>query len=66
MNAAIQAVLMQNLKILKLSTMPGNLESYIRRAKQDKQSYEEFLLNLTEAEVEVRSENGRKRRLREA
>jgi len=66
MNPAIHAVLMQNLKILKLSTMPGNLEGYIRHAKQDSQSYEEFLLNLTTSEVEVRSENGRKRRLREA
>ena len=58
MNPAIHAVLMQNLKILKLSAMPGNSEGYIRCAKQDSQSYEEFLLNLTTSEVEVRSENG--------
>ena len=34
--------------------------------KQEKLSYEEFLLNLSEAEVQARQENGRKRRLREA
>ena len=46
--------------------MIGNLEGLIRQAKQDKLSYEEFLLNLSEAEVQTRQENGRKRRLREA
>ena len=66
MNAGMKALLIENLKSLKLSTMISNLASHLRQAKQDKLEYEEFLLNLTEAEVQVRKENGCKRRLREA
>lgn len=66
MNAGMKALLIENLKALKLSTMMRNLQGYLRQAKQDKLGYEEFLLNLTEIEVQVRKENGRKRRLREA
>jgi len=66
MNAGMKALLIDNLKKLKLSTMIRNLQGLIRQAKQDKLSYEEFLLNLSEAEVQARQENGRKRRLREA
>jgi DNA replication protein DnaC len=66
MNAGMKALLNENLKSLKLSTMIRNLAGHLRQAKQDKLSYDEFLLNLTEAEVQVRKENGRKRRLREA
>jgi DNA replication protein DnaC len=46
--------------------MIRNLESHLRQAKQDMPGYDEFLLNLTEVEVQVRKENGRKRRLGEA
>ncbi len=66
MNAGMKALLNENLKSLKLSTMIRNLQSHLRQAKQDKLGYDEFLLNLTEVEVQVRKENGRKRRLREA
>ncbi len=66
MNAGMKALLTENLKSLKLSTMIGNLAGHLRQAKQDKLDYDEFLLNLTEVEVQVRKENGRKRRLREA
>ena len=66
MNAGMKALLNDNLKSLKLSTMIRNLQSHLRQAKQDKLDYDEFLLNLTEAEVQVRKENGRKRKLREA
>jgi DNA replication protein DnaC len=66
MNAGMKALLNENLKSLKLSTMIRNLASHLRQAKQDKLSYDEFLLNLTEVEVQVRKENGRKRRQREA
>jgi DNA replication protein DnaC len=66
MNAGMNALLMENLKILKLSAMKRDLESHIRRARQDKQGYDEFLLNLTEIEVLTRKENGYKRRLSEA
>ena len=66
MNAGIEAILYENLKSLKLSTIIKNLESSLRQAKENSISYEEFLLNLTENEVRVRNENGYKRRLREA
>ena len=66
MNAGMKALLIENLKSLKLSAMIANLAGHLRQGKQDKLEYEEFLLNLTEAEVQVRKENGCKRRLREA
>jgi len=66
MNAGMRALLNDNLKSLKLSTMIRNLQSHLRQAKQEKLGYDEFLLNLTEAEVQVRKENGVKRRLTEA
>lgn len=66
MNAGMNALLMENLKTLKLSAMKRDLESHIRQAKQDKVGYDEFLLNLTEIEVLTRKENGYKRRLIEA
>ncbi len=66
MNAGMKALLIENLKKLKLSTMLRELEGVIRQANQESLSYEEFLLNLSEVEVQTRQENGRKRRLREA
>lgn len=66
MNAGMKALLIENLKALKLSAMITNLDSHLRQARQDKLDYDEFLLNLTEIEVQLRLENGRKRRLREA
>lgn len=66
MNAGMKALLIENLKALKLSAMITNLESHLRQARQDKLDYDEFLLNVTEIEVQLRFENGRKRRLREA
>ena len=66
MNAAMNAVLLENLKALRLSTIIKNLTAELRQAKENKIAYEEFLLNLTEIEVQVRKENGRKRRIREA
>lgn len=66
MNAAMNAMLLDNLKLLRLSTMIQNLAAKLRQAKEGKIAYEEFLLNLTEIEVQVRRENGRKRRIKEA
>jgi len=66
MNAGMKAVLTENLKLLKLSAMKRDLDSHLRQANQDKLGYDEFLLNLTEAEVITRKENGYKRRLSEA
>lgn len=66
MNPAMNAMLQDNLKTLRLSTMIKNLEAKLRQANENKIRYEEFLLNLTEIEVQVRKENGRKRRIHEA
>ena len=66
MNAAMTAMLQENLRFLKLSTMTNNLEHVHRQALENKLGYDEFLLNLTQTEVQVRKENGRKRRIREA
>ena len=66
MNAGMKALLIENLKALKMSAMITNLEGHLRQARQDKLDYDEFLLNVTEIEVQLRLENGRKRRLREA
>ena len=66
MNAAVMAALLPNLRSLKLSAMAANLERQVRQAREEKETYEEFLLNLTEREVATRMENGRKRRIRDA
>jgi len=66
MNAAMTAMLQEDLRFLKLSTMMNNLEHIHRQALENKLGYDEFLLNLTQAEVQVRKENGKKRRIREA
>lgn len=58
MNAAMSAMLLDNLKTLRLSTMIQNLAAKLRQAKEGKITYEEFLLNLSEIEVQVRRENG--------
>ncbi|NIA31976.1 MAG: ATP-binding protein [Actinobacteria bacterium] len=66
MNAAMTAMLQEDLHFLKLSTIMKNLEHIHRQALESKSGYDEFLLNLIQAEVQVRKENGRKRRIREA
>lgn len=66
MSPAVRAVLMSNLKTLKLATMLKHFEESVRQSSESKESYEEFLLNLTEIELGVRKENGRQRRIREA
>ena len=58
--------LKHNLKLLKLSTMAGEIESTVRRAKEGGIGFDELLLGLTETELQIRSENRQKRRLREA
>jgi DNA replication protein DnaC len=66
MKAGMEIVVRENLQSLKLSTMVSHLESTLRQAKESHHSYEEFLLNLTDLELQVRGENRLKRRLREA
>lgn len=66
MKAAVKAQLISNLKALKLSAMLSHLETQLRQARESKEDYAEFLLNLSELEVTTRMENGRKRRIRDA
>ena len=46
--------------------MLSHLEAQLRQARESKEDYAEFLLNLSELEVTTRMENGRKRRIHEA
>lgn len=66
MKASIKMVLIENLKLLRLSTMVKHLEEHVRQAGESRMGYDEFLLNLTETEIQIRAENGLKRRLTEA
>jgi DNA replication protein DnaC len=66
MNAATQIVLSDNLKALNLNHMRRQLEPVIRQAQENALDYGEFLLALTDHEIQMRSENRLKRRLREA
>jgi DNA replication protein DnaC len=58
--------LRENLKALSLSTMARDLEPKIRQARESGPSYDEFLLDLTTTELQVRAENRLTRRVREA
>lgn len=66
MSVTEEMVLLQNLKALKLSTMVRNLDSHLRQAKENSVDYSEFLLGLTEVELQIRADNRFKRRMREA
>ena len=62
---AIFVELRENLKSLMLSTMARGLEGHLRRAKEHGPGYDEFLLDLTVAEIMARTENRISRRVRE-
>lgn len=66
MNIAVDVNLKENLKNLKLTHMSGELDSALRQARDAGQDYADFLLQLTEHELRIRSENRLKRRLKEA
>jgi len=66
MTAKTEILLTSNLKELKLSTMLINYKGLVRQALENKWNYDEFLLELTQVELQIRSENRLKRRLREA
>jgi DNA replication protein DnaC len=59
-------VLREDLKALKLSAMARDIEIHLRRAKETGIGYDEFLLELTAVELQVRAENRLNRRIREA
>jgi DNA replication protein DnaC len=66
MKAGSEVLLKENLKALNLSHMSSNLASLARQARESGTSYEEFLLSLTEVELQMRAENRLKRKLKEA
>ena len=66
MKAVVKAQLISNLKALKLSAVLSHLEAQLRQARESKEDYAEFLLNLSELEVTTRMENGCKRRIHDA
>lgn len=55
-----------NLKALNLSTMARNLEVAVRQARESGLAYDDFLLELTAAELQARADNSLHRRVREA
>lgn len=66
MKAATEMLLKENLKALNLSHMFTSLGSLVRQSRETGTSLEEFLLALTEVELQIRAENRLKRKLREA
>ncbi len=66
MNQANLIELKSNLKNLKLSAMVSELEVNLRQATDTGVGYDEFLINLTNLEIESRSASRLKRRIREA
>ncbi len=66
MNTARLLQLHENLKSLTLGNAARHLEERLRQAVERGSSYEEFLLELTDLELRIRSENREKRRLKEA
>ena len=58
--------LMDNLEGLRLTHMVKELKGALRQTMESGLDYAEFLLNLTEHELRIRSDNRLKRRIREA
>jgi DNA replication protein DnaC len=58
--------LQENLKALNLSCMARNLDGSLRQAKESGIGYDEFLIELTVAELQARAQNSLDRRIREA
>jgi DNA replication protein DnaC len=66
MTAGTLMELQANLKALNLSQMARNLEGFLRQSRESGIGYDEFLLELTAAELHSRAENRLSRRIREA
>jgi DNA replication protein DnaC len=66
MKESTAILLQENLKALNLSHMNANIEHLVRQARESGAGFDEFLLSLTEYELQVRGENRLKRKLREA
>jgi len=66
MKASTEILLKENLKALNLTHMSSSLASLVRQARENGSSHEDFILALTEVELQMRAENRLKRKLREA
>jgi DNA replication protein DnaC len=66
MTAGTVIELRANLKALHLSSMARNLEGLLRQAKESGIGYDEFLLDLTGAELQARAESRLNRRIKES
>lgn len=66
MKESTEMLLKENLKALNLSHISTSIEHLVRQARESGVGHDEFLLSLTEYELQVRGENRLKRKLREA
>ena len=66
MKAALLMELRENLKVLNLPAIAGNLEPMVRQAMESGSGYDAFLLDICNLELQARAESRLKRRLREA
>jgi len=66
MKESTQILIKENLKALNLSHMSANIEHLVRQALESGAGFDEFLLSVTEYELQIRGENRLKRKLREA
>ena len=65
-NDANQLLLKSNLKQLRLPTMKAEFEQLAREAAQSNQTFEQYLLRLTELEVSARASNTLNSRIKQA
>lgn len=66
MNKIALFELKANLKNLRLSSMTKEIEASLRQASDTGIGYDEFLLDLTRTEIQIRASNRLKRRIQEA
>lgn len=66
MNPATEVLLSEHLKQLKLTAILRHYPPLARQARENGWDYEDFLLSLTESEIQARSDNRLKRRIRDA
>jgi DNA replication protein DnaC len=66
MKPGTEVLLSEHLKQLKLTTVLRHYPVLARQAREDGWAYEDFLLSLTESEIQARSDNRLKRRIRDA
>jgi len=66
MKPGIEVLLAEHLKQLKLTTVLRQYPVLARQARENGWPYEDFLLSLTESEIQARADNRLKRRIRDA